>query len=141
MPDSPLVTRIFDDLTGAFDDACKRELDDEARSTLRTFIKVTVIRAVDLGADYDTHRDYLINNFKKIGAALNTGSDGQVASAVAREDLVAACERQVNEGQERLGRARERAAAQGDNGRLEALSGEGRICEGFTRDALDEPGA
>lgn len=133
MPDVITPAEIFDELIGAFKATCNRPHDD-ALDVLRRFIEVTVIQAVDQGAEYEAHRDYLLTNFREIGAALDAAKPGQPVSP---DEMIDACEEQVTRGQEKLARARDRARERGDNQRLEALAGEGRVCEKFTRADLE----
>jgi hypothetical protein len=129
MSDPTSPDEIFAELIGAFTSECKRPVDDTAHAKLRLFIEVTVFAAADKGLEYRDHRDYLLGNFRGIGADLEARN---FAGTVTFPEMIDACVNQVNEGHARLEQLRARARRRGDNARLEALTGEGRICENVT---------
>jgi hypothetical protein len=133
MPDVITSEEIIDELIAAFKSTCRRP-HDEALDVLRRFIEVTAIQAVDEGAEYEAHREYLLNNFREIGAALNAVRTDEPVSP---GEMIDRCEEQVTKGQEKLARARDRARERGDNERLDALAGEGAVCLKFTRADLE----
>lgn len=132
MPQENVFGHIYVDLITAVVRNCNTEIDATGRDALFKFISKAVVAEVEGGGDYFGDRNYYIKRFSAIAGHLD--DDVPPERAATRDDVIAACQKEVGKVLVKIEEMKADAAALGAEFGTDAVTT--RICLQFQPDMI-----